>query len=233
LVRPDEAINATEPFFATYNNDFTSILGASPSLTIEIEKDWQFAHEAGIYVPSEEAVYITSNKLVSKGSQAIIVGVVRFKYDHYEYEEIHPNVTMANGGINYHNELLLCDQGNRTNPSGLKIVQPKPPYETRTLLSSFRGRPFNSPNDVAVHKDGSIWFTDPIYGSEQGFRGAPQLPNQVYRFDPSTGDVRVVADGLGRPNGVTFSPDEQTLYITDTDAIHGDGTVDPTRASTM
>jgi gluconolactonase len=233
VVRPDEHVTATEPYFAIYNNNFTSILGANPSLTIEIEKDWQFAHEAGIYVPSEEAVYITSNKLISKDAEAIIVGVVRFKYDHYEYEEIHPNVTMANGGINYHNELLFCDQGNKTHASGLKLVQAKPPYETRTLLSSFRGRPFNSPNDVAVHKDGSIWFTDPIYGSEQGFRGPPQLPNQVYRFDPSTGDVRVVADGFGRPNGITFSPDQHTVYITDTDYIHGNGTVEPTRAATM
>jgi gluconolactonase len=203
-------------------------------LTVEVEKDFQFAHEAGIYVPSEDTIYITSNKLVSEDSQAIIVGAVRREYGKFRYEEIHPNVTMGNGGTNYHDDgLLFCDQGNRTRPSGIKLVRSVPPYDTQTLISSYRGVPFNSPNDVVVRSDGSIWFTDPIYGSEQGFRGAPQLPNQVYRFDPATGDVRVVADGFGRPNGLAFSPDEQTLYITDTNAIHGNNTMDPTRASTM
>ncbi|MTV80982.1 SMP-30/gluconolactonase/LRE family protein, partial [Streptococcus pneumoniae] len=79
----------------------------------------------------------------------------------------------------------------------------------------------NSVNDLVTHRDGSIWFTDPTYGYEQDFRHKPQLPCQVYRFDPETGDIRVVADGFGRPNGLCFSPDEQTMYITDTDQIHG------------
>lgn len=112
-------------------------------------------------------------------------------------------------------------------------MNPRPPFETRTLIDNFQGRRFNSLNDVVVHTDGSIWFTDPIYGFEQGFRPEPQLRSQVYRFDPVLGDVRAVADGFGRPNGICFSPDEQTLYITDTDWIHGDGTTDEARARTM
>ena len=97
------------------------------------------------------------------------------------------------------------------------------------MVTNFHGRDFNSVNDVVVAADGAIWFTDPCYGSEQDFRQKPKLPNQVYRFDPKTGDLRVVADGLGRPNGICFSPDEKIVYITDTDFIHGDGSKDPTR----
>lgn len=101
--------------------------------------------------------------------------------------------------------------------------------EPRPLVTHFHGRDFNSPNDVVVAKDGAIWFTDPCYGNEQDFRQRPKLPNQVYRFDPKTGDLRVVADGFGRPNGIAFSPDEKIVYITDTDVVHGDGSKDLTR----
>ncbi len=55
------------------------------------------------------------------------------------------------------------------------------------------------------------------------------LPDHVYRFDPATGDIRVVADGLGKPNGICFSPRGEKLYVTDTDMIAGDGTIDSTK----
>jgi gluconolactonase len=140
---------------------------------------------------------------------------------------------MANGGINHGPGILFCAQGSRDTPGGLVHMSPTPPYTTQTLLDNFHGRQFNSLNDVVVHTDGSIWFTDPIYGFEQGFRPEPQLRSQVYRFDPMSGDVRAVADGFGRPNGICFSPDEQTLYVTDTDWIHGDGGTDEGRARAM
>jgi len=109
-------------------------------------------------------------------------------------------------------------------------------FEVERILEGFHGREFNSIKDIVLHSDGSIWFTDPIYGFEQGFREAPQLPNQVYRFNPKTNNIRAVADGFGRPNGICFSPDEETLYITDPDRMHGDlktGIKDNTRASTI
>lgn len=140
---------------------------------------------------------------------------------------------MGNGGINYGNGILFCAQGSATTPSSLVYMDSSSPFDTHTLLDSFQGRQFTSLNDVVVHTDGSIWFTDPIYGFEQGFRPQPQVRSQVYRFDPASGDIRAVADDFGRPNGICFSPDEQTLYVTDTDWIHGDGTTDETRARTM
>src|SRR5206468_7837 len=86
--------------------------------------------------------------------------------------------------------------------------------------------PFNSVNDVVVHpEDGSIWFTDPCYGHHQGIRNKPVLPNQVYRYDVKTSSIRAVADGFTRPNGLCFSPDLKTLYVTDTGSIHGSSDV--------
>lgn len=106
---------------------------------------------------------------------------------------------------------------------------PRASSAPKPIVTNFHGRDFNSVNDVVVSKDGCIWFTDPNYGYEQGFRQKPRLPNQVYRYNPKTGDLRVVADGFGRPNGIAFNPDETVVYITDTDFIHGDGHKDSQR----
>lgn len=70
------------------------------------------------------------------------------------------------------------------------------------LVNNFYGRQWNSLNDVAVNpRNGDVYFTDTLYGYLQDFRPSPQLPNQVYRFNPSTGAVTVVADGFELPNG--------------------------------
>lgn len=112
-------------------------------------------------------------------------------------------------------------------------METSPPYKTTPILTNYHGRWFNSVNDVVVHSDGSIWFTDPSYGFEQDIRPRPQLPNQIYRFDPESGDIRAMADGIAMPNGLCFSPDEQTLYITDTDGVHGEGVYTPSKPASM
>ncbi|KAF2173877.1 hypothetical protein M409DRAFT_16146 [Zasmidium cellare ATCC 36951] len=223
-----------EAFFAVYDDAFLKLLGDAPSLQLAIEKDWPFAHEAGVYFPDQDAIYITSNILQVNGKLKIKIGKITRTTNHqWQHEEIQTDVAMGNGGINYQGGVLFCDQGNKSQPGGLVLMEARPPYNTKTLISSYHWRKFTSVNDVVTHTDGSIWFTDPIYGYEQGFRQSPQLPCQVYRFDPDSGDVRVVADGFGRPNGLCFSPDEKTIYITDTDWIHGDGSRDLTRVSTV
>jgi gluconolactonase len=84
------------------------------------------------------------------------------------------------------------------------------------ICDRFEGKRLNSPNDVVVKSDGSIWFTDPqfgILGYYEGHRDTAELPMNVYRVDGATGAVSVVADGLNAPNGLCFSPDESKLYI--------------------
>ena len=87
------------------------------------------------------------------------------------------------------------------------------------LIDRFHDKKLNAPNDVAVHSDGAIWFSDPGYGIMSNYEGhkAPfELPANVYRLDPKTGDATVVATDLDKPNGLLFSPDEKRLYIVDT-----------------
>jgi gluconolactonase len=89
-----------------------------------------------------------------------------------------------------------------------------------TLAGSYEGKPLNSPNDLVVKSDGSVWFTDPSYGSLQ-FPQEAFLPNNVYRYDPKTTALTVVTGNLQMPNGIAFSPDEKVLYIIDSGAIQG------------
>lgn len=87
------------------------------------------------------------------------------------------------------------------------------------LASHFDGKRLNSPNDIVCKSDGTIWFSDPIYGISTDYEGGkqtPELPARVYRFDPRDGSLVVVADDFTGPNGLAFSPDERWLYIAET-----------------
>jgi gluconolactonase len=91
--------------------------------------------------------------------------------------------------------------------------------EVTRLVDRHAGKKLNAPNDVVVKSDGSIWFTDPLYGIQNDYEGGRQTSEQppaVYRFDPATGDIGVVADDFDGPNGLAFSPDESLLYIAET-----------------
>jgi gluconolactonase len=84
------------------------------------------------------------------------------------------------------------------------------------LMDSFQGKRLNSPNDLVVKSDGSIWFTDPVFGIlgyYEGEKAEPELPASVYRIDGRTGQASLVADNIEGPNGLAFSPDESKLYI--------------------
>ncbi len=90
----------------------------------------------------------------------------------------------------------------------------------KTLVDSFDGKKLNSPNDVVVKSDGSVWFTDPEYGLKTNPQtkqreGKEQAANHVFRHDPKTGKTTIVVKDCGQPNGLAFSPDEKRLYIAD------------------
>jgi gluconolactonase len=96
---------------------------------------------------------------------------------------------------------------------------------SRTVLAAqIDGKRFNSPNDVVVKSDGSIWFTDPSYGIDSDYEGDASRneigAQRVYRIDPASGAVSVVASDFVQPNGLAFSPDESLLYIVDTGLTH-------------
>ena len=84
------------------------------------------------------------------------------------------------------------------------------------IAEKFDGKPLNSPNDIVCKSDGSIWFTDPpfgVLGFYEGEKANAELPTNVYRWDPKTKQIAVVAGDIARPNGLAFAPDEATLYI--------------------
>lgn len=113
--------------------------------------------------------------------------------------------------------LVTCEHDSR------RVTRTEHDGSVRVLMDSYEGKPLNSPNDVVVHSDGSVWFTDPGYGillNYEGHMAEAELPTHVYRLEPDTGAVTVVADDFLRPNGLCFSPDESLLYIVDTGRSH-------------
>ncbi|MEV2267997.1 SMP-30/gluconolactonase/LRE family protein [Nonomuraea africana] len=126
--------------------------------------------------------------------------------------------------------LLSCEQGNR------RVTRTEHDGSVTVIADRWEGRRLNSPNDVVVKSDGSIWFTDPPYGitsDYEGHRAEQEIDGcHVYRADPATGAVSKVADGFERPNGLAFSADESLLYVVDTRRkhlrvfdVHDDGTL--------
>jgi gluconolactonase len=109
--------------------------------------------------------------------------------------------------------LVSCSHGNR------RVERTEHDGSITVLASSYNGKPLNSPNDVVVKSDGTIWFTDPAYGIESDYEGNKSPQEQpgcyVYCLDPATGELKVVVDDFDRPNGLAFSPDESIFYVSD------------------
>jgi gluconolactonase len=114
--------------------------------------------------------------------------------------------------------LISCEQGNR------RVTRTEHDGSVTVLADRYQGKRFNSPNDVVERADGSVWFTDPSYGIDSDYEGNQADTEigacHVYRVDPASGEVGVVADDFVRPNGLAFSLDERQLYIVDTRRKH-------------
>jgi gluconolactonase len=170
--------------------------------------------EGPVWLPSENAVLWSDipNNRILRWSEAAGLSVWR-------------------DGVEYTNGHTLDGQGNVLHCShGLRAIVRTPCVGGRIaastadelLVDRYLGRRLNSPNDVVVKRDGTIWFTDPPYGilSDREGHKAPreQVANHVFCFDPASGVLRAVSDWVQEPNGLAFSPDERLLYVSDTSA---------------
>ncbi len=125
----------------------------------------------------------------------------------------------ANGAtLDRQGRLIHCEQ------SGRRVTRTEHDGSITVLAERFEGKRLNSPNDVVVKSDGSIWFTDPSYGIDsdyEGERAASEIGGcHVYRVGPADGSCRIVADDFVRPNGLAFSADESRLFVADTRLNH-------------
>lgn len=114
--------------------------------------------------------------------------------------------------------LVSCEHGNR------RVTRTEHDGRITVLADKYKGKRLNSPNDVVVKSDGTVWFTDPPYGilsDYEGYKSPMEVDGcYVYRCDPEAGTLDIVADDFDKPNGLAFSPDEKILYISDTGLSH-------------
>src|SRR6516165_2621484 len=124
----------------------------------------------------------------------------------------------SNGNtFDFEGRQLSCEHDTR------RVVRYEHSGAVTVLADKWDGKPLNAPNDIVVHPDGGIWFTDPGYGimgNYEGHKDQLQLKEAVYRIDAKTGKMEKVLDEMFKPNGLCFSPDYKKLYIADTGASH-------------
>lgn len=144
------------------------------------------------------------------------------------------NITAFRSPSNYSNgncrdrqgRLITCEHDTR------RVTRTEYDGTITVLMDSFQGKKLNAPNDVVVHSDGAIWFSDPGYGimsNYEGHKAAFELPANVYRLDAKTRVATVVVGDMDKPNGMCFSPDEKLLYIVDTGKPKHSGDAIPIR----
>ncbi|KAH6625933.1 gluconolactonase [Boeremia exigua] len=242
--------------FHVYNKDFLSIIGENPTLTLvhETNSDPIF-HKAATWYPDQDKIFFSQNAgalaartrlnkssviqkisieeaatAAKRGSAPNVNVTIIGKYP----KVINPNSKSLKSGYSVLQRAILTRQGiGEDIGPAILIVNPEAPYNATVILTSFYGRQFNSINNVMVHpKNSELYFTDTTYAYLQYFQPPPALPNQVYRFNPDTGALTVVADNfVGQPNSITFSPDSNKAYVANSStdlALIGDVQLDST-----
>lgn len=216
--------------FVVYSEEFYDVIGKDPRFYTVIETN---AHEGPVYVKDENALYFTtvpeSSNIPLQGWKQVAIKRVSLDSDQFPLNPeaatiFSADTNMANGmTLDPDGRLVICEQGTKSTPARISRMDLKA-KKVETIVDQWRGLRFNSPNDVVVKSDNTVWFTDPSYGALQGFKDAPLIGDYVYCYDPANDQLSVVADSFNKPNGLAFSPDESILYINDSGAIQGPGT---------
>jgi gluconolactonase len=198
--------HVSEQYVESYNDAGKAIFPSDAALTL-LADGFRFL-EGPAWHPAEQHLTFSD----------IMGNALYRRFGDGRIEMIRPNSYLANGN-SYDREgrLVTCEHGTsrvtRTGHDGSVTV----------LASHYRGKELNSPNDIVVKSDGSIYFTDPNPGRcpRVGIPRKQELDFQgVYRIDGKTGELVLLADDFSKPNGLCFSPDETLLYVNDTDHQH-------------
>jgi gluconolactonase len=132
-----------------------------------------------------------------------------------------PSMNSNGNTIDREGRLLTCEH------SGRRITRTELNGSLTVIADKYQGKKLNAPNDLVVASNGTIWFTDPGYGIKGDYEGLKEPFEQdkrnVFRVDPKSGDIKVVADDFVMPNGIALSPDEKKLYVIDTGLTEGEG----------
>ena len=190
---PDPAVQVLHPSFAKYRLPLAAVERLATGLRWAEGPVW-FGDQRRLLVSD-----IPNNRIVAWDEQTGLVSDFRRPSDY------------ANGNFrDREGRLVTCEHGGR------RVCRTEHDGTVVTLIDRFDGKRLNSPNDLVVKSDGTIWFTDPTFGllsDYEGNRAESELPAAVYRLDPATGRATVLEAEMPGPNGLAFSPDEKTLYV--------------------
>lgn len=190
---PDPAVQVLDPSFAKYRLALAAVERLATGLRWAEGPVW-FGDARHLLVSD-----IPNNRIVKWDEETGLLSNFR-KPSEY-----------ANGNTrDLEGRLVTCEHGGR------RITRTEHDGQITVLMDKWEGKRLNSPNDLVVKSDGSIWFTDPPFGllsDYEGNRAESELPGSVYRFDPKIGRAMLLEDSVPGPNGLAFSPDEKTLYL--------------------
>jgi len=182
-------------------------------------------HEGPVLFEDRKQIYFTTDRLGNKSGPDQHVDLMRYSLEDGSVVKVKTGIPMANGMTkdNDGESLIITSQGYGTT-GGAIFKYNLNTMQTTMLVSSFWGQNLNSPNDVKMASNGDIYFTDPVYAFEQNFRsGHPELGNNVYRYEASSGTLSVLEDSLMRPNGLVLWEEADAVLVSDSAYLDAQG----------